>query len=150
MPAGSFKIQIAQETLEDLRRRLARTRWTDEIQGADDWDYGTNLDYLKTLVQYWQDKFDWRAQEEIINRFAHFRTDIEGFGIHFIHGRGRGDNPLPLILTHGFPDSLLRHSQILLMLTDPAAHRGHRAHAFQDRVLQMPDDGFGVAQHQQA
>jgi len=142
MPAGSFKVQIAQETLEDLRRRLASTRWTDEIQGTDDWDYGTNLEYLKTLVQYWRDQFDWRAQEEIINRFAHFRTDIEGFGIHFIHERGRGENPLPLILTHGFPDSFLRFSKIIPMLTDPAAYGGDPADAFDVVVPSLPGYGF--------
>src|ERR1700736_1350215 len=84
-----FTIHVAQSTLDDLRERLAHTRWPDEIQGAG-WDYGTNLEYLKALVAYWQHHFDWRAQETRLNHFAQFRADIDGFGIHFIHERGQG------------------------------------------------------------
>ncbi len=91
-----FTITVAQSTLDDLRERLARTRWPDEVQGAG-WDYGTNLDYLKALVAYWQNQFDWRAQEARLNQFAQFRAEIDGFGIHFIHERGQGPKPLPII-----------------------------------------------------
>lgn len=141
MSMKSFKVEITQETLEGLRERLANTRWTDEVEGAD-WDYGTNLDYLKKLVQYWQDEFDWRKQEEIINRFAHFRADIDGFGLHFIHERGKGENPLPLILTHGYPDSFLRFSKIIPMLTDPEAHGSDPADSFDVVVSSLPGYGF--------
>jgi hypothetical protein len=76
-----FKVNISQEVIDDLRQRLSNTRWPDEIKGAD-WSYGTNLGYLKSLVRYWREDFDWRAQEERINRFAHFQTDIDGAGLH--------------------------------------------------------------------
>ena len=122
MTVKPFKVNISQEMLDDLRQRLSNTRWPDEIKGAD-WNYGTNLGYLKTLVQYWREDFDWRVQEESINRFAHFRTDIEGAGLHFIHERGHGKHPLPIVLTHGFPDSFLRFSKLIPMLTDPASVR---------------------------
>lgn len=141
MATRSFKVQIPQETIEDLRRRLANTRWTGEIPGAG-WDYGTNLDYLKSLVEYWQTGFDWRRQEEILNRFAHFRTDIDGLDLHFIHQRGQGENPLPIILTHGFPDSFWRFSKIIPMLTDPAAFGGDPADAFDVVVPSLPGYGF--------
>ncbi|HEX3527579.1 MAG TPA: epoxide hydrolase [Thermoanaerobaculia bacterium] len=141
MTTRSFKVQVPQETLDDLQQRLAKTRWPDEIKDAE-WDYGTNLAYLKTLVQYWQSKFDWAEQEEVINRFAHFRTEIDGFGLHFIHERGRGENPLPIILTHGFPDSFLRFAKIIPMLTDPAEYGGDPADSFDVVVPSLPGYGF--------
>ena len=141
MTPSPFKVNIAQETLDDLRRRLAHTRWTDEIQDAG-WDYGTNVDYLKTLVRYWHDAFDWRAQEATINRLAHFRAEVDGVGLHFIHERGKGEHPLPIILTHGFPDSFLRFSKIIPMLTDPAAHGGDPNDAFDVVVPSLPGYGF--------
>jgi len=141
MTTRSFKVHVPQGTLEDLQQRLAKTRWPDEIKDAE-WDYGTNLAYLKALVQYWQSKFDWSEQEEVINRFAHFRTEIDGFGLHFIHERGRGENPLPIILTHGFPDSFLRFSKIIPMLTDPAEYGGDPADSFDVVVPSLPGYGF--------
>ena len=93
MSIQPFKITIPQATLDNLRERLARTRWPDEVEGAG-WDYGTNLGYLKELVDYWQHDYDWRKQEAKLNQFAQFRADIDGFGIHFVHERGRGPNPL--------------------------------------------------------
>jgi len=104
MRVQAFTITIAQSTLDDLCERLARTRWPDEAEGAA-WEYGTNLDYLKTLVDYWQHEFDWRAQEAKLNQLAQFRADIDGFGVHFLHERGQGPNPLPLVITHGWPSS---------------------------------------------
>jgi hypothetical protein len=107
MRVQAFTITIAQSILDDLRERLARTRWPDEVEGAD-WDHGTNLAYLKELVDYWQHEYDWRAQEAKLNQFAQFRTEIDGVGIHFIHERGKGPNPTPLLLVHGWPDSFYR------------------------------------------
>src|SRR5262245_46901620 len=99
-----FKIQISERVLADLRRRLANTRWPDEIEDAG-WDYGSNLDYMKALADYWQCQFNWRAQEASLNQFTHFRAEVEtetgGFGLHFIHERGQGPNPMPLLLLHG-------------------------------------------------
>src|SRR5215212_11214511 len=112
MSVKSFKIQIPATVLEDLQERLERTRWPDEIRGAG-WDYGTNLDYMKSLVDYWHNQFDWRAQEAKLNQLAQFRADVNGFGIHFIHERGKGSNPLPIILSHGWPDSFFRMYKII-------------------------------------
>src|SRR3954452_11384964 len=99
MQARPFLIDIPQATLDDLQLRLKLTRWTDEVEDSG-WDYGTNLAYLKELIDYWQDGFDWRKQEAKLNQFAHFRAEIDGFGVHFIHERGKGPNPLPIVLTH--------------------------------------------------
>lgn len=136
-----FTIDIPQATLDDLRERLARTRWTDSVEGAD-WNYGTNLDYLQQLVQYWRESFDWREQEAKLNGFAHFRTNIDELGIHFIHERGVGGNPIPLLLTHGWPDSFARMMKIIPMLTDPARFGGDAADSFDVVVPSVPGYGF--------
>jgi len=141
MDTTPFAIDIPRHTLQDLRQRLANTRWTDEVPKSD-WEYGTNLDYLTSLVDYWRDAFDWRAQEQALNQLHHFRTEIDGIGIHFIHERGTGGNPLPLVLTHGFPDSFLRFAKIIPLLTDPAAHGGHPDDAFDVIVPSLPGYGF--------
>src|SRR5229473_220381 len=116
-----FKIHVPDEVLSDLRERLARTRFASEIPGTG-WDYGTNLDYLKQLVEYWRDSYDWRKHEAELNRFTHFKANIDGLNLHFIHDRGRGPNPMPLLLSHGWPGSVYEFMQIIPMLTDPAAH----------------------------
>src|SRR5262245_48185044 len=118
MNVKPFKIEIGRQILDDLRRRLENTRWPDDIAGAG-WAYGTNLRYLKKLVSYWQREFDWRKQEEALNQFSHYRAEIDGFGVHFIHERGKGEHPLPIILTHGYPDSFVRFLKVIPMLTDP-------------------------------
>jgi len=141
MGAQPFVVSVSQATLDDLQDRLKRTRW---IAGATraSWDRGTNPEYLKELHAYWQEQFDWRAQESLINRFAHYRADIDGLGIHFIHERGKGVDPLPLILTHGYPDSFLRFDKVISMLTDPEAHGGAASDAFDVVVPSLPGYGF--------
>lgn len=141
MSVQPFTVNIAKKTLDDLQQRLANTRWTNEIEGAD-WNYGTNLAYLKKLAKYWQDKFDWRQQEEFINNFAHFRAEVDGLKIHFIHERSREANSLPIILTHGFPDSFFRFSKIIPMLTNPEAHGGTAEDTFDVIVPSLPGYGF--------
>src|SRR6266700_1034592 len=141
MSAEAFKIAIPQATLDDLRDRLGQTHWPDEVEGAD-WDYGTNLAYLKTLVDYWQHSFDWRAQEQAINRFAHFRANIDGFHIHFIHERGKGPQPLPLLLLHGWPSSFVQMLKIIPLLTDPARYGGDPADSFDVIAASLPGYGF--------
>jgi pimeloyl-ACP methyl ester carboxylesterase len=136
-----FKIAIPQSTLNDLRERLARTHWPDEVEGAG-WSYGTNLDYLKSLVAYWQHEYDWRKQEAALNRYTQFRTDLDGLSIHFIHERGKGPNPLPIILTHGWPDSFYRMHKIISMLTDPESFGGNAADSFDVIVPSIPGFGF--------
>src|SRR4051812_19943497 len=116
-----FSIQIPEATLEDLRDRLSRTRWPDEIPGTG-WEYGSNMGYLRELMEYWRTEFDWRAYERDINTMPQFRANIGGLGIHFIHERGKGPRPLPLVITHGWPSSFLEMLKIIPMLTDPESN----------------------------
>src|SRR5258707_13481704 len=141
MAIQPFTIQVAQPTLDDLHERLARTRWSDEVEGAG-WDYGTNLQYMKELADYWQHTYDWRKQEAELNTFAHFKADIDGVGIHFIHERGKGPNPTPILLLHGWPDSFYRFHKVIPMLTDPARYGGDPADSFDVIVPSLPGFGF--------
>jgi pimeloyl-ACP methyl ester carboxylesterase len=147
MAAQTFHIDIDQQVLDDLHLRLGRTRWTDEVESAD-WEYGTNLAYLKELATYWDSQFNWRAQEKMLNRFAHFRADVDGFGVHFIHERGKGNNPLPIVLTHGWPDSFFRMIKIIPMLTDPVRFGGDTADSFDVVVASIPGYGFSDRPHE--
>ncbi len=141
MSTQPFKVNIPQATLDDLHERLAHTRWPDEIEDAG-WDYGTNLGYLKELTNYWQHSFDWHKQEATLNGFAHFRTEIDGIGIHFIHERGKGPNPTPIILTHGWPGSFYEMLKVIPLLTDPENHGGKAEDAFDVVVPSLPGYGF--------
>jgi pimeloyl-ACP methyl ester carboxylesterase len=136
-----FTIQVAQEVLSDLQLRLKNTRWSSQIEGTG-WDAGTDLNYLKQLAAYWQANFDWRKQEAALNQFHHFKTKVEGTGIHFIHEHGKGPNPFPLILTHGYPDSFYRFAKIIPMLTDPESFGGRAEDAFDIVVPDLPGYGF--------
>jgi len=147
MTVQPFTVNIADETLDDLRERLARTRWPDQVDGAD-WDYGTNLDYLKELVSYWQNEYDWRAQEASINQFANYRADIDGFGIHFIHERGKGPNPTPILILHGWPSTFYNNLKLIPLLTDPAKHGGDAADSFDVVIGSLPGFGFSDKYHQ--
>ncbi len=124
-----FQIRVPDEVLEDLRERLARTRLPDQLPGSG-WDYGTDTAYLKELCAYWRDKFDWRAQEAQLNRFPQFTTQIDGQRIHFIHRRSPVEGALPLVLTHGWPGSVLLFYKIIDALADPEAHGGSPGDAF--------------------
>jgi microsomal epoxide hydrolase len=141
MSLMTFKIDIAQEVLDDLHERLARTRWSFDV-GDTGWDKGTNLEYLKELSRYWRDDFDWPKQEEEINRFNHFKTAIGEYGPHFIHQRGKGSHPTPLLLLHGWPDSFYRFHKIIPMLTDPGSFGGDPDHSFDVVVPSLPGFGF--------
>ena len=141
MSVEPFTIHVPQDVLSDLEERLNRTRWPDEIVGSE-WDYGSNLAYVKELVEYWRSDFDWRSQEAAINQFAHFRTQVDGLGVHFIHQRGQGPRPLPLIITHGWPSSFFEMHKILPLLTDPASHGGDAQDSFDVVVPSMPGYGF--------
>jgi hypothetical protein len=111
-------IQIPDTLVDDLRRRLEATRWPGEIPGSD-WDYGSNLGYMQELVAYWRTRFDWRAQEQRLNAFQHYKAMVDGLGIHFIHEKGKGPNPIPLVITHGWPGSFFEMSKMIPLLTDP-------------------------------
>ena len=144
MDVQPFKIQVPEAVLGDLRERLARTRWPDEIPGSG-WDYGSNLAYIKELVEYWRTGFDWRAQEKAMNAFTQFRATVDGLGIHFIHERGKGPNPLPIIITHGWPKTAFEMSKIIPLLADPASHGGDPADSFNVVVPSGP--GYGFSDH---
>src|SRR5271165_579081 len=136
-----FTIDVASEVLSDLRQRLKKTRSSYQIAGTD-WDAGTDGDYLKELVDYWQDTYDWRKHETALNKFTHFKTDVDDIDIHFINERGKGANPFPLILTHGYPDSFYRFAKIIPMLTDPESFGGRADDAFDVIVPDLPGYGF--------
>lgn len=136
-----FKISVAPQVLSDLQQRLEGTRWTYQPKGSD-WDAGTDLNYLKDLVDYWRNSYDWRAQEGILNQFAHFKADIGETAVHFVHERGKGPDPFPLILTHGYPDSFYRFAKIIPMLTDPEAYGGSAEDAFDIVAPDLPGYGF--------
>jgi len=136
-----FRIDVAEEVLEDLRERLSRTRFPDQIEGAG-WGYGTELSYLKELCEYWRDRFDWRAQEAALNRFDQFRTTIDGQTLHFIHARSPQPEALPVVITHGWPGSVFEFTKIIGPLTDPVAHGGDARDAFHVICPSMPGYGF--------
>ena len=144
MAVESFRIAVPDDVLQDLKERLQRTRFSGEIPGSD-WDYGTNLAYLKELVDYWINHFDWRAQERLINGFSHFKAPVDGQGVHFIHEKGQGPNPLPLIITHGWPGSFFEMYKVIPRLSNPAAHGGDPADAFDVVAPSMP--GYGFSDH---
>lgn len=110
-----FKIEVPQEILNDLSTRLKQTRWTDEPENAG-WNYGTNPEYLRELVTYWQNEYDWRKHEAEINKHPQFKTEIDGVTIHYIHVKGKGQGTAPLILTHGWPDSFYRFLKVIPLL----------------------------------
>jgi pimeloyl-ACP methyl ester carboxylesterase len=144
MQIEPFHIAIDESVLADLRERLSRTRLPDEIPGSG-WTYGTNLAYLRELVAYWKDRYDWRAAEAALNRFPQFRARVGGLGIHFIHRRGEGPKPLPLVITHGWPGSVAEFAEIIEPLADPARHGGDAADSFDVIAPSMP--GYGFSDH---
>ena len=140
----SFQIDIPQVTLDDLRERLSRTRFFDPLPGQP-WECGTDRAYLEELCRYWRDEFDWRAHERALNRFDHFRSEIDGQGLHFLHARSRHENALPLLITHGWPGSVLEFMKIIEPLTDPEAHGGSADDAFHVVCPSLPGYGFSDA-----
>ena len=141
MEVNPFTINVPNEVLNDLSRRLENVRWPDEIPQSD-WDYGCNLDYLKELVDYWRTGFDWRTQEAKLNAFHHFKSKVDGLDIHFIHERGKGPNPMPLVITHGWPSTFYEMHKIIPLLADPGAHGGDPADAFDVVAPSLPGFGF--------
>lgn len=136
-----FEINIPQSALDDLKARLGRTRWPDEAEGAG-WSMGTNLGYMKGLTNYWLNEYDWRKHEADLNQFHHFKADVDGVEVHFIHERGKGPNPTPIILLHGWPDSFYRFHKVIRRLTDPASFGGDPNQSFDVIVPSLPGFGF--------
>jgi pimeloyl-ACP methyl ester carboxylesterase len=136
-----FSIDVPQSVLDDLNERIRKTRWTDEPVDAG-WNYGTNPGYLRELTDYWINKYNWRNQEAELNKFNHFKTEIDGIGIHFIYEKGKGSHPVPLILTHGWPDSFYRFYKVIPMLTNPERFGGSSNESFDVIVPSIPGFGF--------
>jgi microsomal epoxide hydrolase len=135
-----FRIDIPQADLDDLRARLARTRW-DQLPGVG-WDYGIALDYVKELAEYWRTAYDWRVHEQMLNAFPQFTTTIDEQNVHFLHVRSPERDAMPLIITHGWPGSIVEFMGVIGPLTDPGAHGGDPADAFHLVVPSIPGFGF--------
>ena len=136
-----FKIKVSDAVLSDLKRRLSQTRFADELTDSG-WEYGMNLAYLKSLVEYWRDKYDWRAQEKRLNAFDQFKTNIDGVDIHFIHQRSKNANAMPLLLLNGWPSSIIEYEKVIGPLTDPVAYGGRAEDSFNVVIPSMPGFGF--------
>ena len=136
-----FTVQVPQAALNDLRRRIAATRWPDR-ETVEDFSQGVQLEKLKPLVQYWGTDYDWRKVEARLNALPQFITEIDGLDIHFIHVRSKHENALPLIVTHGWPGSIIEQMKIIDPLTNPTAHGGQASDAFHLVIPSMPGYGF--------
>ena len=136
-----FQIAVPDAVLDDLRARLVMARLPDQLDGVG-WQYGTELEYLTELIEYWRDGFDWREQERRLNEFDQFKTVIDDLDIHFIHQRSPDADALPLIITHGWPGSIAEFAKIIGPLTDPVAHGGDAGDAFHVVAPSMPGYGF--------
>ena len=136
-----FKVQVPQAALDDLRRRIAATRWPDK-ETVDDRSQGAQLAKLQALVQYWGSGYDWRKVEAKLNALPQFTTNIDGVDIHFIHVRSRHKNALPVIITHGWPGSVIEQIKLIGPLTDPTTHGGSPEDAFDVVIPSLPGYGF--------
>jgi pimeloyl-ACP methyl ester carboxylesterase len=136
-----FRIQVPDAVLSDLKSRLQRARFADEFPDAG-WDYGTNLNYIRSLMTYWRDSYDWRAQERRLNRFTQFKTKINGLDIHFIHQKSKDPNAIPLLLLNGWPSSPVEYHKVIEPLTAPEKTGPGAALAFHVVVPSMPGYGF--------
>ncbi len=137
-----FRVAIPQADLDDLSQRLGRTRWPDEVPGVG-WSYGVPLGYLKELAEHWRTAYDWRAHEARLNEHPQFTTEIDGQNTHFLHVRSPEPDALPLIITHGWPSSVVEYLDVIGPLTDPRAHGGDPADAFHVVVPSLP--GYGLS-----
>jgi pimeloyl-ACP methyl ester carboxylesterase len=137
-----FRLHVPDEVLEDLQARLASTRWPDEVPGSG-WRYGTNRDFMRRLVDHWLDGFDWREQEAKLNAFDQFRVELGGIDLHYVHQRGVGPDPVPLLLVHGWPNSVWEFHELIPRLTDPARFGGDPADAFTVVAPSLP--GFPLS-----
>ncbi len=142
--AHPFRLHVPDSAIDDLRERLARTRFPEQVPG-DPWAYGTDVAYLRQLVEYWRDRFDWRAQEARLNAFPQFKVPLKGIDVHFLHVEGKGPKPYPLLLSHGWPGSIFEFLEIIPRLTDPARFGGDPADAFTVVAPSLPGYGLSFA-----
>src|SRR5436305_4000830 len=135
-----FTLHIPDAEIADLRDRLSRTRLPDHAPG-EPWAYGTDVGYLRELIEYWRTKFDWRAQEAALNAFPQFRAELDDVELHYLHVPGVGPDPMPLLLLHGWPGSVFEFLEIIPRLTDPARFGGDARDAFTVAAPSLP--GYG-------
>jgi pimeloyl-ACP methyl ester carboxylesterase len=144
MAVRDFTIHVGDDEMDDLRRRLAATRWPRSHHG-DAWAQGTDVAWLRALCDHWADGFDWRAQERRLNALPHRMVDVDGFEIHCVVVQGRGPSPRPLVLTHGWPSTFYEFTKVVGPLSDPASHGGDPADAFDVIVPSLPGYAFSSA-----
>jgi pimeloyl-ACP methyl ester carboxylesterase len=142
MAPQPFTLHVPDAAIADLRDRLARTRLPDQAPG-DPWAYGTSVEYLRGLLDYWRTSFDWRAQEARLNAFPQFKAALHDIDVHFLHVPGKGPNPCPLLLMHGWPGSVFEFMDLIPRLTDPASFGGDPADAFTVVAPSLP--GYGLS-----
>jgi len=142
MPPEAFTLHVPDAAIADLRERLSRTRFPDQAPG-EPWAYGTNVDYMRQLVEYWHTGFDWRAQESRLNAFPQFKTALHDIDVHYLHVPGKGPKPCPLLLMHGCPGSVFEFMDLIPRLTDPARFGGDPADAFTVVAPSLP--GYGLS-----
>ena len=143
-----FRLHVGDDVLADLKSRLARVRWPDEVP-ANHWKYGTDLPYLKSLVEYWRDRYDWRKHEAEFNRFKQYKVGLAGIDVHYIREEGKGPKPMPLLISHGWPGSVHEFHKLIPMLADPARFGGDAADAFTVIAPSLPGYTFSFAPNQQ-
>ena len=136
-----YTTNVDQSVLNDLKLRLSNVRWPDEVPD-NNWKYGTDLGYLKTLVDYWRDSYDWRKHEAVLNGFRQYKVKLAGIDMHFVHEAGKGPAPMPLLLSHGWPGSVYEFHKLLPMLTDPASHGADSADSFSVVAPSLPGYTF--------
>lgn len=130
-----FTISVPDEDIDDLRRRLEQTRWPDTVIDSG-WTYGLDLGWMKSLIDHWLHRYDWRARERALNEYPHYLADVDGFRIHYLHFRSRHPHAVPLVLTHGWPGSFLEMLKVAPRLTDDGSHPFHVV------VPSLPGYGF--------
>jgi len=138
-----FRINVSDDVLADLKARLQRTRWPD-AELVNDWSQGAPLRWIQDICQYWANTYDWRAREAQLNRFDQFTSEIDGLSIHFLHVRSKDPSALPLIITHGWPGSIVEFQKVIEPLVDPAAHGGDPTDAFHVVCPSLPGFGFSA------
>ena len=141
---AAFRIRVDDAVLQDLRERLARCRFPDEVPNGG-WNYGADLSYLRSLIEYWRSGYDWRKHEAALNRFRQYKVRIGGIDLHFIHEEGKGREAMPLLVSHGWPGSVYEFHKLIPMLTDPAAHGADGRDAFTVVAPSLPGYTFSFA-----
>jgi pimeloyl-ACP methyl ester carboxylesterase len=136
-----FRISVSDDILRDLKARLRNTRWP-EAEVVDDWSQGAPLKWIKEVCTYWAEQYDWRKREALLNRFAQFTTEIDGLDFHFVHVRSQHANAMPLVMTHGWPGSIVEFHKVIEPLTNPTAHGGDARDAFHLVCPTLPGYGF--------